>query len=189
MTWQPYTPERLASLPDTFVRDQYVWRTIAPLVCFDIVEWHRPDRVLRQFGLHQAIPVHCDTEVKLHSIDRRGRHHYDWRAYHGRYIQLWEAREENIATGEPDGHAMHYHDPYMEWYRNITRRLITPLTQRPHMRIQPSSGMTHLLVRVHRNHYSFLIVFFLFLCWVWLLFNISGIFIFQMAGPELDHYS
>nr|XP_048334933.1 serine/threonine-protein phosphatase 7 long form homolog isoform X2 [Ziziphus jujuba var. spinosa] len=147
MTWQPYTSERLASLPDICIRDQHVWQTIAPLVCFDIVEWHQPDRVLRQFGLHQAIPVHCDTEVKLHAIDRRGRHHYDWQAYHGRYIQLWEAREENIATGEPEGHTMHYHDPYMEWYRSITRRLITPLTQRPHMRIQPSSGMTHLLVQ------------------------------------------
>ncbi|KAL5555078.1 hypothetical protein UlMin_037314 [Ulmus minor] len=147
MIWQPYTPERLASLPDTCVRDQHVWRTMAPLVCFDIVEWHRPDRVLRQFGLHQGIPTQCDTEVKLHAIDRRGRHHYDWRAYHEQYIQLWEAREESIATGEPDEHTMHYHDPYMQWYRSITRRMITPLTQIPHMRIQPSSGMTHLLVQ------------------------------------------
>lgn len=147
MIWQPYTPEQLALLPDVCVRDQHLWQTIAPVICFDIVEWHHPDRVLRQFGLHQEIPVPCDTEVKLHSIDRRGRHHYDWRAYHGQYIQLWEACEESIAMGEQEEHPMHYHDPYMEWYRRITRRMITPLTQRPHMRFQPSSGTTHLLVQ------------------------------------------
>ncbi|KAL0013037.1 hypothetical protein SO802_000106 [Lithocarpus litseifolius] len=147
MIWQPYTTVRLALLPDVCVKDQHVWQTIAPLICFDVVEWHRPDRVLRQFGLHQGIPKPCDTEVKLHSIDRRGRHHYDWRSYHGRYIQLWEACEESIAVGESEEHPMYYHDPYMEWYRKITRRLITPLTQRPHMRFQPSSGTTHLLVQ------------------------------------------
>ncbi|KAJ7967944.1 serine/threonine-protein phosphatase 7 long form-like [Quillaja saponaria] len=147
MIWQPYTPERVASLPDVCLRDQHVWRTIAPLICYDAIEWHRPDRVLRQFGLRQGIPMDCDTEVKLHAIDRRGRHHYNWKLYHGRYIQLWEARDETIATGEPTEHPMHYHDPYMKWYRSITRRMITPLTQRPHMRFQPSSGTTHLLVQ------------------------------------------
>lgn len=153
MIWQPYTTERLALLPDVCVKDQHVWQTVAPLICFDVVEWHHPDRVLRQFGLHQGIPKPCDTEVKLHSIDRRGRHHYDWRSYHGRYIQLWEACEESIAVGESEEHPMYYHDPYMEWYRKITRRLITPLTQRPHMRFQPSSGTTHLLVRICQNYY------------------------------------
>ncbi|KAL5787012.1 hypothetical protein ACOSP7_003961 [Xanthoceras sorbifolium] len=79
MIWQPYTSELLVSLPDVCVRDQHLWRTIAPLIFFDIVEWHRPDRVLRQFGLNQEIPVHCYTEVKLHAVDRRGRQHYNWK--------------------------------------------------------------------------------------------------------------
>jgi hypothetical protein len=131
-----------------------MWQTITPVICFDIVEWHRPDRVLHQFGLHQGVPEPCDTEVKLHSIDRRGRHHYDWQAYHRQYIQLWEAREVIIAVSEPEEHAMHYHDPYMEWYRKITRRLITPLPQRSDKRFQPSSGTTHLLVRIRHNYYG-----------------------------------
>ncbi|KAL4010552.1 hypothetical protein IC575_030053 [Cucumis melo] len=80
-------------------------------------------------------------------IDRRGKHHYDWKAYHGQYIKLWEARENSIATGKLEELPMQYHDPYMVWYRNVTRRLITPLTQRSHMRFQPSSGTSHLLVQ------------------------------------------
>ncbi|KAI4296149.1 hypothetical protein L6164_036131 [Bauhinia variegata] len=147
MIWQPYTPDLLALLPDICLRDQHVWRTIAPLICFDVIEWHRPDRVLRQFGLHQEIPMECDTEAKLHAIDKRGRHHYEWPVYHRQYIQLWEARKDTVATGEPGGHPMHYQDPYMKWYRRITRRMITPLTQSAHMHFQPSSGTAHLLVQ------------------------------------------
>lgn len=70
MIWQTYTPERLALLPDICLKDQDVWQTIAPLICFDVIEWHRPDRVLRQYGLHQGISVSCDTEAKLHAIDK-----------------------------------------------------------------------------------------------------------------------
>ncbi|XP_031266373.1 serine/threonine-protein phosphatase 7 long form homolog isoform X2 [Pistacia vera] len=151
MIWQPYMSELLVSPADVCVRDQHVWRTIAPLICFDIVEWHRPDRVLRQFGLKQGIPMQCDTEVKIHAIDRRGRHHYNWKAYHQQYIKLWASQEKSIVTAEPEESTMHYHDPYMKWYRSITRRLITPLTQRPHKRIQPASGMSHLLVHSLTN--------------------------------------
>ncbi|KAJ0030829.1 hypothetical protein Pint_14543 [Pistacia integerrima] len=148
MMWQPYTYELLVSPADVCVRDQHVWRTTAPLICFDIVEWHRPDRVLRQFGLQQRIPVQCDSEVKIHAIDRRGRHYYNWKAYHQQYIKLWAVEEKSIVTIEPKDSTMHYHDPYMKWYRSITHRLITPFTQKPHKRIQPASGMSHLL-KVH----------------------------------------
>ncbi|KAJ0090197.1 hypothetical protein Patl1_14730 [Pistacia atlantica] len=124
MIWQPYTSELLVSPVDVCVRDQHVWRTIAPLICFDIVEWHHPDRVLRQFGLQQGIPMQCETEA---------------------------AGEKSIVTTEPKENTMHYHDPYMKWYISITRHLITPLTQRPHKRIRPASGMSHLLVHSLTN--------------------------------------
>ncbi|KAJ0030831.1 hypothetical protein Pint_14549 [Pistacia integerrima] len=114
MIWQPYTSELLVSPTDVCVRDQHVWRTIAPLICFDIVEWHCPDRVLRQFGLKQGIPVQCDTEVKIHAIDRRGRHHCNWKAYHQQYIKLWASREKSIVTAEPEESTMDYHDSYMK---------------------------------------------------------------------------
>ncbi|RVW34841.1 Serine/threonine-protein phosphatase 7 long form-like [Vitis vinifera] len=68
------------------------------LICFDIVEWHRPELVLRQFGLQQGIPPSCSIELDLHSVDRRGQHKYDWGAFHAQYITLWGSREERIAT-------------------------------------------------------------------------------------------
>ncbi|CAN1743604.1 hypothetical protein LINPERHAP1_LOCUS1851 [Linum perenne] len=32
-------------------------RVVTPLLCFFSVQWHRPDRVLRQFGMDQALPI------------------------------------------------------------------------------------------------------------------------------------
>ena len=49
-----------------------------PLICFDVVEWHLPSCVLRQFGRRQVIPAAPNTGVGLHSIDRRGRAGIDW---------------------------------------------------------------------------------------------------------------
>ena len=62
----------VAHLPAISLVDQEIWRTMSPLICFDIVEWHRPERVLRQFGLQQGIPPSCSIELDLHSMDRRG---------------------------------------------------------------------------------------------------------------------
>ena len=62
----------VAHLPAISLADQEIWRMMSPLICFDIVEWHRPKRVLRQFGLQQEIPQFCSIELNLHSVDRRG---------------------------------------------------------------------------------------------------------------------
>ncbi|RVX07230.1 Serine/threonine-protein phosphatase 7 long form-like [Vitis vinifera] len=80
--WESYMGDLVAHLLAISLADQEIWRTMSPLICFDIVEWHRPERVLRQFGLQQGIPLSCSIEQHLHSVDRRGRHKYDWEAFH-----------------------------------------------------------------------------------------------------------
>ncbi|RVW89682.1 hypothetical protein CK203_036407 [Vitis vinifera] len=65
---------------------------------------------------------------------RQGRHKYDWVAFHAQYITLWTSRAERIATTLPMVGAMQFHDPYMEWYRRITRCLIAPPLHRDQMR-------------------------------------------------------
>ncbi|RVW72697.1 hypothetical protein CK203_056753 [Vitis vinifera] len=42
--------------------------------------------------------------------------------------------------------AMQFHDPYMEWYRRITRRLITPLLHRDQMRYHSTAATIQLLI-------------------------------------------
>ena len=119
---------------------------MSPFICFETVEWHRPERVLRQFGLHQGIPLSCSLEQELHLVDRQGHHKYNWETYHAPYVALWATRVERIVTSPLLAGIMDCYDPYMEWYRHITRRLITPPLHRDQMRYHNTVATSHLLV-------------------------------------------
>lgn len=109
--------------------------------------------MLRQFGLHQTVPAPCDNEKALHSIDKRGKSVYDWSARHSRHIGLWEARESSVAFGEPECRPMDYNDPYMEWYRKITRRIISPMNERRPGQFLPTGFAFQVLVSCNDLHH------------------------------------
>ena len=44
-----------------------------PLLHFWVIEGHHPERVLRQFGMKQGIPLDVDTSVDLHKITLQGK--------------------------------------------------------------------------------------------------------------------
>ena len=96
-----------------------------PLICFYIVEWHVPDRVRQQFGLRQPIPEPVDTGRYLHDWDLRGHPNQDWRQLHHEYVAMWDSRRETIVTGEPWDGIIDPDDPYVAWYRTITRRSVS----------------------------------------------------------------
>ncbi|RVW94916.1 Serine/threonine-protein phosphatase 7 long form-like [Vitis vinifera] len=98
-TDQPYVDDMNVGLPDYCTVGKDIWCTILPLICFHIIEWHRPDRVLR--------------------------HDVDWTTRHGDYIRRWSSRREHIARGEMTIGSLGYHDPYMVWYPSITIRFLT----------------------------------------------------------------
>ncbi|XP_043693424.1 serine/threonine-protein phosphatase 7 long form homolog isoform X2 [Telopea speciosissima] len=152
--WQPYAPEILAALPEICRSDQDVWRTIAPLICFDIVEWHLPQRVLRQFGLQNMIPENMNIDQGLHSITRQGRPTIDWKVHHAEYITLWENRLSTIAVGTLENGSVHCNGQYMEWYRRITRRFVGHPNDTPVMRYQLRGHDQQILVRCMTNMHS-----------------------------------
>uniref|UniRef100_A0A2N9GDP4 Aminotransferase-like plant mobile domain-containing protein n=1 Tax=Fagus sylvatica TaxID=28930 RepID=A0A2N9GDP4_FAGSY len=123
--WEPYTDDVLSSLPEYCRIGQEVWRSVTPLICFQIVEWHLPNRALRQFGMQQDIPQPANTDVKLHDCDLRGKVHENWRHRWRHYISIWDHRREHVVTRDKMVGLMSYHDPYMDWYRRITRRFIS----------------------------------------------------------------
>uniref|UniRef100_A0A2N9ECY8 Aminotransferase-like plant mobile domain-containing protein n=1 Tax=Fagus sylvatica TaxID=28930 RepID=A0A2N9ECY8_FAGSY len=123
--WEPYTDDVLSSLPEYCRIGQEVWRSVTPLICFQIVEWHLPNRALRQFGMQQDIPQPANTDVKLHDCDLRGKVHENWRQRWRHYISIWDHRREHVVTRDKMVGLMSYHDPYMDWYRRITRRFIS----------------------------------------------------------------
>ena len=129
MLWKSYIGEPIVYLVDICLTDQEILWTMSPLICFEIVEWHRPERV-----------------QKLHLVDRRGCHKYDWETYHAPYVALWATRVERIVTSPLMAGIMGFYDPYIEWYRCIPRRLITPPLHRDQMRYYISTATFHLLV-------------------------------------------
>ena len=103
-----------------------VWRASVPLICFDIVEVHLPERVLRQFGMVQGIPPPCDTEAELHQSSRKGREARNWLDINARHIARWDHRLELLVQGAPiDGAGATTTEDYMPWFLSITRRWMT----------------------------------------------------------------
>ncbi|KAL6848121.1 hypothetical protein ACP4OV_022249 [Aristida adscensionis] len=128
VVWCSYREERLKELQlaPICTQDSHLWLTQAPLVYFYMVEVYMPERVMRQFGLHQVCPPPLrDTSVELHGY-RRGRIHNDWAQKHKTFVDMWEAKEQHVIVEErPYDHA-NYKD-YLRWYRRSTRiRLCTP---------------------------------------------------------------
>ncbi|KAK9169722.1 hypothetical protein Syun_001862 [Stephania yunnanensis] len=112
----------MGSLPEYCTNGQGSWLSTCPLICFHIVEWHRPERVMRQFGMVQVVPPNCAYDAQLHRIELRGHHHENWVTFHASYINMWENRGDTIATTAlNEGHD---HRDYMTWYRSVTRRFI-----------------------------------------------------------------
>lgn len=106
-----------------------------------------PGRVLRQFGMRQVVPERCDTSRTLHRTDRRGHGTTDWSHRHRDYVQLWDHRLQHVVAGIPDAAQMLDSDPYMTWYRRITRRLIGPPVHPPPVGFQPVGTIRGVLVR------------------------------------------
>ena len=98
-----------------------------PLICFDIVEVHLPERVLRQYRLVQGIPPPCDTESQLHLISSKNQGLAIWMDINWRHIGRWDGRLELLAQGTPiNVHGAPTTPEYMPWFLSITRRWMTP---------------------------------------------------------------
>ncbi|KAI3466406.1 hypothetical protein Pfo_023069 [Paulownia fortunei] len=138
--WEPYPIDVLASLPDYCLSGRKIWQTVSPLICFDVVEFHHPDRVLRQFGQQQTIPAVCDTIPDIHLTDRRGRQNYDWAHHHRQFVDMWADRCARVILAPPIDCPMDQSHPYMIWYRRITRLLIGNPATRPNTGYQGVGG-------------------------------------------------
>lgn len=131
----------MQQLPEYCLRGQDLWPANVPLINFDVVELHFPQRVMRQFGYQQHVPGAVDTGMKLHKFDRRGRKGVNWSKQHAQFIQEWESRRENIIIGVPVSGSVTYFSEYMVWYRQITPLLIGNPEHRPTRGVRPIASV------------------------------------------------
>ena len=127
IVWRPYASAELQPLiPEYALVEQDVWRACVPLICFHIVEWHQPDRVLRQFGMRQSLPRDAIDLGACHTIQLRGKQQNDWREKHKDFIEVWTDWRNRIAYAPLSSRPIGRSSQYMRWYWSITRRWIHP---------------------------------------------------------------
>ena len=121
IVWEPYT-HTLGSLPTYCTTGQHIWRVEVPLTYFWIVEGHHPERVFRQFGMKQSVPLVVDTSTDLHKISLQGKWEKEWEVEHAVHIQQWANWGHEVrATLFLDSD-----DTYLvQWYDHSIRRYIT----------------------------------------------------------------
>ena len=125
IVWELYT-HTLGSLPAYCTTGQHIWRAEVPLIYFWIVEGHHPERVFRQFGKKQLVPLVVNTSTDLHKISLQGKWEKDQEAEHGVHIQQWANREDEVRAAPLLDSDDMYLVQYMKWYDRSTRRYITP---------------------------------------------------------------
>ncbi|KAH0707770.1 hypothetical protein KY289_012846 [Solanum tuberosum] len=122
--WEPYSDELIESLPDYCRIGRDIWRVRAPIFCWDVVEVHLPDRVMRQFGLKQMIPTPFLFDSTHFHHDRRGRPNTNWELEHAQWLPFWNQRLQYICEAPINREPLRYGDPYLIWFRRITRLVI-----------------------------------------------------------------
>ncbi|KAH1254799.1 Serine/threonine-protein phosphatase 7 long form [Glycine max] len=91
---EPYTTTVMATLPQICVVGSVAWFAVVPLICFHVVEWHQPDRVLQQFGLQKPIPGCPSQPQNLHGITLKGKQDENWFHLLAPIISQWNNRAE-----------------------------------------------------------------------------------------------
>ncbi|KAJ3678085.1 hypothetical protein LUZ60_001888 [Juncus effusus] len=114
VVWTPYDAFRHI-LPPIVAHEKTMGLLTVPLIYFWIVEMHRPERVLRQFGYAMEVPPNCEYDKRLHDIaNYRGN---DWPTVHSAYLAKWEekrlGREINIPSWRPYDPSQY--DAYWNW--------------------------------------------------------------------------
>ncbi|KAH1203745.1 Serine/threonine-protein phosphatase 7 long form [Glycine max] len=92
--WEPYTTNIMSVLPPICLVGSVAWCTIVPLICFQVIKWHQPDKVLRQFGMQQLISRCPSQPFNIHGITLKGKHDEDWGQLLGPMINQWNNRAD-----------------------------------------------------------------------------------------------
>ncbi|XP_070057600.1 serine/threonine-protein phosphatase 7 long form homolog [Nicotiana tomentosiformis] len=121
--WRPYNDVLIAGLPDYCFRGRAMWSSSIPLICLDIVEHHATERVLRQFGRPQLVPILPTWHMTHYQWDDRSRVDQTYLVWLEAQIEDWDQRYGFIPPYPPSDCLEGEHE-YMGWYRSVTRLLV-----------------------------------------------------------------
>ncbi|XP_073030205.1 serine/threonine-protein phosphatase 7 long form homolog [Primulina eburnea] len=105
----------------------HLCRSACALINFHIVEMHRPERCLRQFGMCQGIPPPTTNFENFHKLTRQGLNNFDWAKYHKDFVEMWNDRYNFVIGGDyviPSTPAITA--DYVGWYHRISQIMLSP---------------------------------------------------------------
>jgi len=125
--WEPYLTNVMSALPPICLVGSVAWCTVVPLICFQVIEWHQPDRVLRQFGMQQPISSSPSQPFNIHDISLREKHEENWGQLLGPMINQWNNRADFRVDAYPRQEGLlSFNSNYMVWYRRKTKMFVDP---------------------------------------------------------------
>ncbi|KAL5134189.1 Serine/threonine-protein phosphatase 7 long form [Glycine soja] len=125
--WEPYTATVMSMLPPICLVGSMAWCAVVPLICFHVVEWHQPDRVLRQFGMQQPIPESPSQPWNVHELTLKGKMDENWFQLLAPFICQWNNRAEfRVDVYARQEGLLSFNSDYMVWYRRKTKMFINP---------------------------------------------------------------
>ncbi|KAH1209801.1 Serine/threonine-protein phosphatase 7 long form [Glycine max] len=125
--WEPYTATVMSMLPSICLVGIVAWCAVVPLICFHVVEWHQPDRVLRQFGMQQPILESPSQPQNIHGLTLKGKQDENWFQLLAPMISQWNNRAEFRVDIYPRQEGLlSFNSDYMVWYRRKTKMFVGP---------------------------------------------------------------
>ncbi|KAH1253721.1 Serine/threonine-protein phosphatase 7 long form [Glycine max] len=125
--WEPFTTTVMSMLPPICLVGSMAWFTVVPLICFHVVEWHHPDRVLRQFGMQQPIPESPSQPWNVHGLTLKGKQDENWFQLLAPFISQWNNRAEfRVDIYARQEGLLSFNSDYMVWCRRKTKMFIDP---------------------------------------------------------------
>ncbi|MQL77798.1 hypothetical protein Taro_010222 [Colocasia esculenta] len=103
-----------------------LWRAHVPMFCMAVMEVHMPERVWRQFGAPQVIPL---APERYDRKDGRGHARENWLLYHARNIERWNDRANAIL--EPPTQEEEDQSQWRQWYGQQSNLYLTPFSEEP----------------------------------------------------------
>ncbi|KAH1215506.1 Serine/threonine-protein phosphatase 7 long form [Glycine max] len=92
--WVPYAGHVKMNLSQVCFFGSVLWTCIIPLICFQKVEWHQPDRVMRQFEMQQPIPGPVMQPNNIHDLTLKGKEGKNWMRLMQPALNEWNSRYE-----------------------------------------------------------------------------------------------
>ncbi|KAH1264897.1 Serine/threonine-protein phosphatase 7 long form [Glycine max] len=125
--WVPYFGHVEMNLSQVCFIGYVLWTCIVPLICFQRVEWHQPDRVMRQFGMQQPIPGPVKQPSNIHDLILKEKERKNWMRLMQPSLNEWNSRyERRVEKTPPQTGTLSMNSEYMRWYRRKTKVYVDP---------------------------------------------------------------